>query len=463
MNDERGPIWLSGAERQEKPDAGVMQGGEVVKMICHTTEGHSLQDAIDTINLKRGWYHLLWDPKTGRMVQFYPFNVAARSCENGGIAGGVGCNKAGRVAIQVCAVGFAKDDPWTTGPRKGLSRILALADSWGIPREFPAGARCNRNERIWLSESGWYGHGNAPGNSHTDPYLGGFNPNRLFSFSPQDNGSATPENPDAHKTDKRVVTRILKQGSTGSQVKYLQKLLKVKVDGEFGPTTTAHVKKFQRSKSLTSDGVVGAVTWKLLGAKYEKPKTADRVLRRGSKGGQVKKLQRLLKVPRPDGKFGDSTEKAVIAFQKSKNMKADGTVGKKTWKALGVKWIRPTSNLTKNANTRWPTDRKLLRKLNAVARDLGVTIHIVSGYRTYAEQKVLYARYIAYLNGGPYANLAAVPGTSLHETGNAADCSINGVDIGNFPGAREALRRHGLCLPVGGEPWHVQTGNNWNA
>lgn len=58
----------------------------------------------------------------------------------------------------------------------------------------------------------------------------------------------------------------LRQGSTGSEVKKLQKLLnnagyKLTVDGIFGANTLNAVKKYQQSKGLTVDGIVGANTW----------------------------------------------------------------------------------------------------------------------------------------------------------------------------------------------------------
>ena len=65
------------------------------------------------------------------------------------------------------------------------------------------------------------------------------------------------------------------------------------------------------------------------------------VLRQGSKGGEVKEVQRRLKMwgyynGSVDGVFGAGTRSAVIAFQKKNGLTADGVVGKSTYKALGM-------------------------------------------------------------------------------------------------------------------------------
>lgn len=56
----------------------------------------------------------------------------------------------------------------------------------------------------------------------------------------------------------------LKLGSKGASVKELQKLLGLKVDGDFGPKTENAVKNFQKNHNLTEDGIVGSKTWQLL-------------------------------------------------------------------------------------------------------------------------------------------------------------------------------------------------------
>lgn len=56
-------------------------------------------------------------------------------------------------------------------------------------------------------------------------------------------------------------------------------------------------------------------------------------LKRGSKGKDVERIQRALKIP-VDGIFGKQTEAAVKAYQKRKGLTADGIVGPKTWNML---------------------------------------------------------------------------------------------------------------------------------
>ena len=65
-------------------------------------------------------------------------------------------------------------------------------------------------------------------------------------------------------------------------------------------------------------------------------------LQTGSEGSAVLGLQTLLvhkwgcKLPKygPDGEFGEETREAVLRFQRTKGLEADGVVGSKTWTAL---------------------------------------------------------------------------------------------------------------------------------
>lgn len=65
------------------------------------------------------------------------------------------------------------------------------------------------------------------------------------------------------------------------------------------------------------------------------------ILKQGSKGSEVREVQRRLKNwgyynGAVDGVFGKGTKDAVIAFQKKNGIKADGIVGKATYQALGM-------------------------------------------------------------------------------------------------------------------------------
>ena len=65
---------------------------------------------------------------------------------------------------------------------------------------------------------------------------------------------------------------LLKNGSTGEDVKKLQEKLGLAADGAFGPVTEAKVKTWQAANGLTADGVVGDGTWtKMFGSAQVAP------------------------------------------------------------------------------------------------------------------------------------------------------------------------------------------------
>ncbi len=59
------------------------------------------------------------------------------------------------------------------------------------------------------------------------------------------------------------------------------------------------------------------------------------LLKKGSKGLEVKQLQKALGVS-ADGIFGAGTEAVVKKFQEDNGLDADGMVGTKTWEAIGI-------------------------------------------------------------------------------------------------------------------------------
>ena len=175
----------------------------------------------------------------------------------------------------------------------------------------------------------------------------------------------------------------LHNGSRGDEVRRLQQalialgFLKDQADGIFGNRTEDAVRRFQQANRLTADGLAGKMTQSVLyaeektgspagsspaadsaGQTESAPAAAVSVeaaavspssgslfsgnyatLRKGASGSRVKILQQALldlgySVGKADGKFGNQTLAAVIAFQKQQSLVQDGAAGKKTLTAL---------------------------------------------------------------------------------------------------------------------------------
>lgn len=94
---------------------------------------------------------------------------------------------------------------------------------------------------------------------------------------------------------------------------------------------------------------------------------------------------------------------------------------------------------------------KFKSALDRMIADSGGKISVGSGYRSLAEQKVLYDRY---KSGDPRQKApAAAPGKSNHNYGTAADLKY-------APGGKEFAHqnasKYGLVFPMSYEPWHVE-------
>lgn len=165
----------------------------------------------------------------------------------------------------------------------------------------------------------------------------------------------------------------LREGDIGAAVELVQRRLNrisanfpaipkiYPVNAVFGPSTTEAVKEFQRVFDLTPDGVVGPATWYRVLAIYNGIKRLSELnsegltlgeistqfpstLSRGSTGAGVEVLQYYLAyisafvptVPAvtADGVFGEETEAAVRAFQRTYGLVEDGRVGEVTWREL---------------------------------------------------------------------------------------------------------------------------------
>ena len=185
-------------------------------------------------------------------------------------------------------------------------------------------------------------------------------------------------------------TTRLEKGSTGSDVKDLQTKLKklgyydAYVDGDYGDTTVAAVKAFQKKYNLTADGIAGKETLKKLDSVYENANSDkdDDSLRMGDSGSAVKDLQTKLKKlgyydGTVDSTFGSGTYAAVRAFQKKYNLTADGVAGSETLKKLDSAY--------KNANS--DKDDGSLRKgaTGSAVKDLQTKLKKLGFYNAYVD------------------------------------------------------------------------------
>lgn len=161
------------------------------------------------------------------------------------------------------------------------------------------------------------------------------------------------------------ISRMLKYTTPymkGDDVKWLQKTLSYagyscgSIDGIFGKNTMNAVKKYQKAKKLTVDGIVGEKTVLALGGVWKsnanvKDNTptvtwvVSRNLKKGCKGNDVKDLQTALikegyscGSKGADGDFGINTYNAVRTYQKASGLTVDGVAGKNTITALGGVW-----------------------------------------------------------------------------------------------------------------------------
>lgn len=119
------------------------------------------------------------------------------------------------------------------------------------------------NKRIAsAAQSPWTWRPYTGSNPHTQHFhLSVNSQKRLYdSTEPWPVGKFTPQ----PKAPPAIARPLLRKGSRGADVAYLQTLLGLEIDGIFGAETQAAVKQFQRKYGLTPDGIVGAYTWKEL-------------------------------------------------------------------------------------------------------------------------------------------------------------------------------------------------------
>ena len=182
---------------------------------------------------------------------------------------------------------------------------------------------------------------------------------------------------------------ILKYGVQNSEaVKTLQTNLKTlgyykngSVTGNFGNLTKEAVAQFQRDNGLDADGIAGAKTLariqeKLSGSSSSSSSSSSgtsssSLLQLGSNSDAVKTLQTNLKTlgyytGSLTGNFGEKTQAAVIAYQKTKGLTADGIAGSKTLAAIAADLNKNTSSSSGSSSSGSSSSSSLAQRASQV-------------------------------------------------------------------------------------------------
>lgn len=175
-------LWMPGAERRPVGNTGAMNGGPPRATWHATSNDNDWTYAAESAYFGSGGAgvapHLVWDPFTGQICQYFPANSRALALKN---ATGEQTNRTGSVNIQIEVV-FTNNETVAgrryaniaDTPCKNLGQIMAWLRSFGIPDVWPGGApkawaRQTVSLDTWRTRGGHYGHCHVPGNDHIDP------------------------------------------------------------------------------------------------------------------------------------------------------------------------------------------------------------------------------------------------------------------------------------------------------
>lgn len=277
-------MWMPGAQRRDVGNFGEMEGGPS-RATHHTTSNPNDWN----FENERDYFsdggalvapHLLVDPFTGQIAQFFPANSRSLSLKN---AGDVRTNRTGKYNIQIEWVFTAGEkvngkvyNSLAETPMKGLPEVMNWLRSLGIVDRWPGGKpvalkRDTVELSTWTGLGGHYGHNQVPGNDHVDP---GLMPDIFRAGTPNAPKPApvyAPYPGDRYFYIGRTSKLVTELGK--ALVKAGYKGYKVGPGPVFTPADRRAVKWFQQKQGWTgsdADGIPGRETWKRL--KVAKPK-----------------------------------------------------------------------------------------------------------------------------------------------------------------------------------------------
>lgn len=273
-------LWMPGAQKHAVGNTGAMNGGPA-RATWHITSNSKDWSFKNEL----GWFsgggadvapHLLWDPFTGEIAQFFPADSRSLSLMNDGT---VKTNRTGKYNIQIEIV-FTEGEVVNgkkymsvkETPLKGLDQImdwlrtLGIADTWpgGVPTAF---SRDTVSEDTWQTKGGHYGHNQVPGNSHVDP---GPMPN-LFSYGTKK--TPTKPKPTAPKYEPFPGAQLFQRGNTDNRIAAMHKRLVAVGCNKYtsthnidvwGSGDVASYKAWQKKLGYTgsdADGIPGKTSW----------------------------------------------------------------------------------------------------------------------------------------------------------------------------------------------------------
>lgn len=163
--------------------------------------------------------------------------------------------------------------------------------------------------------------------------------------------------------DLAVFDTAVNSGPSRS-IRFIQEAVNAEVDGAIGPKTLTKILNGEPKKLINGmldqrlDFLQSLDTWDTFGkgwrhriqdlrhsclllcsAPDQPPQLVKEdsfeIVRLGSKGQWVSKLQKALKIE-ADGVFGAATKSALISFQRSNGLEQDGVAGRRTFTVLGL-------------------------------------------------------------------------------------------------------------------------------